>query len=232
MTLSNVIGSEIIQLLSPLLDLLPPDERRCIERSAEIMEFKRHEIIYREGETPNHLYLVVSGAVKVYREGVCGRNQIMRMLGVGSFFGYRASLAYEPYVTGAAAFASATLCCIPMNLIRIAMQNHPEVLNFFVKELAIDLGIADKRIVSLTQKHIRGRMAESLLTIRDAFGVDKEGFINLDITRQELADYSNMTISNSIRIISAFVSEGLIMVRGKRLKLLEDELLLRISFMG
>ena len=232
MTLSNVIGSETLLLLSPLLDLLPPDERRSIERSAELMDFKRHEIIYREGESPNHLYLVTSGAVKVYREGVCGRYQIMRMLGVGSFFGYRASLAQEPYVTGAAAFASATLCAIPMNLIRIAMQNHPEVLNFFVKELATDLGIADKRMVSLTQKHIRGRMAESLLTIRDVFGVDVEGFIDLDITRQELADYSNMTISNSIRIISAFVSEGLITVKGKRLKLLEDELLLRISLMG
>ena len=232
MTLSNVIGSETIQLLSPLLDLLPSEERRCIERSAEMMDFKRHEIIYREGETPNHLYLVVRGAVKVYREGVCGRYQIMRMLGVGSFFGYRASLAHEPYVTGAAAFGSATICCVPMNLIHSVMAKCPSVMKFFVEELAKDLGVSDKRMVSLTQKHVRGRIAESLLTMREVFGLDTEGFIDLDLTRQELADYSNMTTSNAIRTISALVSENVISVKDKRIKLLEDELLLRISLMG
>ena len=87
MTQSNIIGSETVNLLSPLLNLLPPEERRMLERSAELVALKRHEIIYREGESPNHLYLVVEGAVKVYREGVCGRCQIMRMLGIGSFFG-------------------------------------------------------------------------------------------------------------------------------------------------
>lgn len=228
----NTVGSETINLLSPLLNLLPDEERRMLERSAEMVEFKRHEIIYREGESPNHLYLVVEGAVKVYREGVCGRCQIMRMLGIGSFFGYRASLAHEPYVTGAAAFGKTTLCRIPMNLLQVVMTKCPAVLSFFVKELATDLGISDKRMVSLTQKHIRGRMAESLLTIRDTFGVDLEGYIDLDITRQELADYSNMTTSNSIRTISALVSEGVIAIKDKRIKLLEDELLLRFSLIG
>ncbi len=228
----NTVGSETINLLSPLLNLLPDEERRMLERSAEMVEFKRHEIIYREGESPNHLYLVVEGAVKVYREGVCGRCQIMRMLGIGSFFGYRASLAHEPYVTGAAAFGKTTLCRIPMNLLQVVMAKCPAVLSFFVKELATDLGISDKRMVSLTQKHIRGRMAESLLTIRDTFGVDLEGYIDLDITRQELADYSNMTTSNSIRTISALVSEGVIAIKDKRIKLLEDELLLRFSLIG
>ena len=59
MTQSNIIGSETVNLLSPLLNLLPPEERRMLERSAELVALKRHEIIYREGESPNHLYLVV-----------------------------------------------------------------------------------------------------------------------------------------------------------------------------
>ena len=50
--------------------------------------------------------------------------------------------------------------------------------------------------------------------------------------RQELADYSNMTTSNAIRTISALVSEKVISVKDKRIKLLEDEMLLRISLMG
>ncbi len=229
---SNSITTEVVNALAPLLDLLPTDERRALERATEVVEYKRHEPIYREGESPNHLYVVLEGAVKVYREGICGRCQIMRMLGVGSFFGYRASLAHEPYVTGAAAFGPATICCVPMQLIHSIMTKHPAVLSFFVEELAKDLGISDKRMVSLTQKHVRGRIAESLLTMRDVFGTDKEGFIDLDLTRQELADYSNMTTSNAIRTISSLVNERVISVKDKRIKLLEDELLLRISLMG
>lgn len=228
----NSISPEVVHALAPLLDLLPTEERRMLERSAEIVEYKRHEPIYKEGESPNHLFVVLDGAVKVYREGVCGRCQIMRMLGAGSFFGYRASLAHEPYVTGAAAFGPATICCVPMNLIHAVMVKFPVVSKFFVEELAKDLGVSDKRMVSLTQKHVRGRIAESLLTMRDVFGVDVEGFINLDLTRQELADYSNMTTSNAIRTISALVGEKVISVKDKRIKLLEDEMLLRISLMG
>jgi CRP-like cAMP-binding protein len=223
---------EALRVLSQFWDLLSLDDQHLLEEHLSVCNYKKHEIIYSEGQRPDYLFCVINGNVKIYRDGVCGRSQIMRVLGRGDYFGYRASLAEEPYVTGAAAFGPSTICRIPMPLILDIMSHNNLVQQFFISELATDLGIADKRMVSLTQKHIRGRMAESILSLRDSFGIDAQGFINLPITREELACYSNMTTSNSIRTLSSFVKEGLIVVEGRKIKLLNDEELFHISYIG
>ncbi len=227
-----VLHTKALEILAKFWQLLSREDQRILEENLSVCHYRKHEFIYMEGQRPDYLYCVVSGHIKIYRDGVCGRSQIMRMLGPGHYFGYRASLADEPYVTGAAAFGPTVICRIPMSQILRIMQYNNGVQRFFISELAIDLGIADKRIVSLTQKHIRGRMAESILTLRDDFGLDTEGYINIEMTREELACYSNMTTSNSIRTLSSFVKEGLISVDGRRIKLLKDEELFHISYKG
>ena len=195
--------------------------------------YKKHEIIYSEGQRPDYLFCVINGNVKIYRDGVCGRSQIMRVLGRGDYFGYRASLAEEPYVTGAAAFGPSTICRIPMPLILDIMSHNNLVQQFFISELATDLGIADKRMVSLTQKHIRGRLAETLLTLKQTYGMDEDGVtIAMYMAREDLANMSNMTTSNAIRTLSQFASEGLISLDGRKIKVLDEKELTRISRLG
>lgn len=233
MSISDIpFYTKALAVMTKFWQLLSKEEQSLLEENMSICHYKKHEVIYVEGQRPDFLYCVISGHVKIYRDGVCGRSQIMRMLGAGEYFGYRASIAGEPYVTGAAAFGPTIICRIPMNYVLSIMEQNNKLQRFFISELAIDLGIADKRMVSLTQKHIRGRMAESILTLRDSFGLDKDGYINIMMTREELACYSNMTTSNSIRTLSSFVKEGLISVDGRRIKLLCDEELFLISFKG
>ena len=80
------------------------------------------------------------------------------------YFGYRAYFAKEDYVTAAAAFEPSLICLIPMSAITTLVSQNNDLAMFFIKQLSIDLGIADERTVNLTQKHIRGRLAESLLS--------------------------------------------------------------------
>uniref|UniRef100_UPI004027A7C6 Crp/Fnr family transcriptional regulator n=1 Tax=Alloprevotella sp. TaxID=1872471 RepID=UPI004027A7C6 len=96
-----------------------------------------------------------------------------------------------------------------------------------------DLGKADQRIVSITQKHVRGRMAETLLDMLDIYGYDTDKqTLNLHITREDMANLSNMTTSNAIRTLSMFSDEGLIDVHGRCIKLLDVDALQRISDNG
>jgi CRP-like cAMP-binding protein len=223
---------EALEVMQPILQHLQQAERRLVENNMTWHEYKKHEPIYHEGQKADNLFIVVKGTVKIFRVGVCQRPQIIRMLKSGQMFGYRASIANEPYVTSAAAFGPVSLCVLPMALVNQLMSKNPTLQHFFMTELAADLGTADKRIVSLTQKHIRGRVAEALLSIRDIFGLDKSGNINIDITREEIACYANMTTSNAIRTMSAFSQENLIGFDNKRIKLLNDEELLHISLRG
>ena len=77
-----------------------------------------------------------------------------------------ASFAQEDYLTNASAFEASTVCMIPMTVVTGLLMSNPNLAMFFIRQLSIDLGISDERTVNLTQKHIRGRLAESLLFLK------------------------------------------------------------------
>ena len=93
--------------------------------------------------------------------------------------------------------------------------------------------MSDERTVNLTQKHIRGRLAESLLFLRDSYGLEEDGCtLSIYLSREDLANLSNMTTSNAIRTLSGFASEHLVAIDGKKIKLINEEELEKISRMG
>ena len=57
---------------------------------------------------------------------------------------------------------------------------------FFIRQLSLDLGIADERTVNLTQKHIRGRLAESLLFLKDSYGLEEDGATLISIFLEKI----------------------------------------------
>jgi CRP-like cAMP-binding protein len=87
--------------------------------------------------------------------------------------------------------------------------------------------------MSLTQKHIRGRLAESLLRMKDKYGVEDDGqTLAVYLSRDDLAHMSNMTTSNAIRTLSAFAQEGLIVIEGRKIKIADTDGLQVVSDKG
>lgn len=219
--------------ISAIWDLLTEGERQLMIDSARIVEFKKNEIIYCEDEIPKELMTLLKGKVKIYKTGVGGRSQIIRMVRPVQNFGYRAFFANEPYVTAAAAFESSTIGFIPMTVIEQLVLTNAKVAMFFIRELSVDLGIADERVVNLTQKHIRGRLAESLVFLLENYGLeDDEATISIYLSREDLANLSNMTTSNAIRTLSTFVDEHIIALDGRKIKVIDEERLRKISKIG
>ena len=208
-------------------------QKDFLARNFTIQKYKKNEVIYCEGETPGSLMCLLNGKVKIYKDGVGGRSQIIRVIKNKEYFAYRAYFAQENFVTAAAAFEPCTICHIPMEAIVKLIMENAELAMFFIKQLSIDLGISDERTVSLTQKHIRGRLAESLIFLKDTYGVEEDGFtLSIYLSREDLANLSNMTTSNAIRTLSNFASEKLIAIDGRKIKLIDEEKLKKISKIG
>ena len=231
---SNSIDiSALSSSISGMWELLDNKGRAEIISSAKIVEFRKNEVIYHEEEIPKDLMCLLKGKVKIYKNGVGGRSQIIRMVRPVQNFGYRAYFANEPYITAAAAFEQATICFIPMEVIEKLVLTNSKLALFFIKELSIDLGIADERVVNLTQKHIRGRLAESLVFLMDNYGLDEDGAtISIYLSREDLANLSNMTTSNAIRTLSNFVDEHIISLDGRKIKIIDKDRLRKISKIG
>ena len=216
--------------LSEVWRVLTDKEREILRSNSTIQHFKRNELIYCEGDEPKDMMCLLKGKVKIYKDGVGGRSQIIRMIKPVQYFGYRASFAQEDYLTNASAFEASTVCMI---VVTGLLMSNPNLAMFFIRQLSIDLGISDERTVNLTQKHIRGRLAESLLFLKDSYGLEEDGAtLSIYLAREDLANLSNMTTSNAIRTLSTFVAERIIALDGRKIKLIDEDRLKKISKMG
>lgn len=223
----------IAESISVLWEPLSEKQREFLVANIKIHSFQINETIYQENESPEYLMCLLKGKVKIYKDGVGGRNQIIRMIQQKGFFGFRAAFANQNYLNAASACEPSVVCMIPITVIKKLIAENSMLGLFFIKQLSTMLGVADTRTVNLTQKHIRGRLAESLVTLRDKYGVEEDGStLNIYLSREDLASLSNMTTSNAIRTLSAFAQEELIAIDGRKIKLIDEERLRNISEMG
>lgn len=228
-TLQSILQNE----MSDFWALLNSEEKRVISDNFKIQNFKKNEVIYNEGDTPLQLMYLIKGKVKVYKKGNGDRNQIIRLMQPGQYFGYRAYFANENYVTTGAAIENTQIGFLPMTLVEEHIRCNNDLAFFFIRTLANNLGQSDTRTVNLTQKHIRGRLAESLMVLHDNYGYEPNSTtLNIYLSREDLASLSNMTTSNAIRTLTSFASEQLITVDGRKIKILKEDELRRISKYG
>lgn len=229
-TIEKILKEDLIEIWPSLSS----EEKRLLIDNFTVHHYKRGQIIYAEKEEPEYLWTLIDGKVKKYKEGVGGRVQIIRLINPGQYFGYRAYFAGEPYVSSAATLEPSTLGTLPMSVVEELIRSNNAIAMFFIHELSRNLGNSDTKIVNLTQKHIRGRLAEALIVLLDNYGYEEDDNMTLKIymAREDLANLSNMTTSNAIRTLSNFVSERIIVVDGRKIKILNEPMLRKISRFG
>ena len=120
-----------------------------------------------------------------------------------------------------------------MSVVKELIDRNRDVAWFFIHELSRNLGSADTRTVNLTQKHIRGRLAEALVVMIDHYGFEPDGVtLRVYMSREDLANLSNMTTSNAIRTLTTFVNEKMIVVDGRQIKVTNEAALRKVSKFG
>lgn len=214
-----------IDLWSPLMDY----EKELITRNVDTHQFMKGDYLYKIGETPLYIMFVLAGRVKLVRNSDEGYPKIIRIFRDDQFFGYRSYFARDNYTNNCIAMENTRVATLPVNVIGRLVDSNKNIMRFFFKELATGLGMSDDRIVSMTQKHLRGRLAETLIFIQQSFGTDEKGWINGKITRRDIANLANMTTSNAIRTLTAFRQEGIIETDGKKIRISNPADLIYVS---
>ncbi len=231
--MSNNICGHCINNENSIFFSLSTVEKEILSEKHTCLLFKKGETIYSEGEKPNGLICLSAGKVKIYKEGIGGREQIVRMARPVGFIGYRALFAEENYMATALAIEDSTICIINKESLFRVLKTNSYLSLSIIKSFATELGFSNSRTVTLTQKHIRGRLAESLLFLKDTYGLEKDSqTIKVYLSREDIANLSNMTTSNAIRTLSNFASEKVIGIDGRKIKILDLDQLEKISEHG
>ncbi|TRX70495.1 Crp/Fnr family transcriptional regulator [Carboxylicivirga sp. M1479] len=230
---NNTLVEPTIKDIPKLYNILSDEEKAYLIDNHSTVFYKKGDIIYQEGEKPTALLCLGKGKVKIYKEGVSRREQIVRMASAPDFIGYRALFAEEMHIASSEVIEPCTIFQVPKKVIYNLMKTNPSLSMAFIKSFASELGFARYRTVTLTQKHIRGRLAESLCVLKDIYGFEEdEQTLAVYLSREDLANFSNMTTSNAIRTLSSFVNEKVLAVNGRVIKILDPDILQRISRLG
>ncbi|MDA3953497.1 MAG: Crp/Fnr family transcriptional regulator [Bacteroidales bacterium] len=229
----NVEWHNIIDNQMSVFSVLNTDEKELLKRNSTCTLYKKNDIIYKEGDKPSGLICLSKGKVKIYKEGVGGREQIVRMAKPVGFIGYRAIFAEQNYLASAEAIEDCVICTIEKETLMKILKTNSNLSFSIIRSLASELGFSNNRTVTLTQKHIRGRLAESLVFLKDTYDLEKDNAtIKVYLSREDIANLSNMTTSNAIRTLSTFASEKIIALDGRKIKILDLKGLERISELG
>ena len=205
-------------------------EKQVFRNRLTARVYRKGEYIFQAGNKPTGLICLATGKAKVFQEGIGGREQIVRMAKPIGFIGYRALFAEEIHAASAVAIEESIVCTLDHETLFSLLYANSELCILIIKALAAELGFSYFRTVTLTQKQIPGRLAESLLFLKDTYGCEKDGMtLKVCLSREDIAKLSNMSTSNAIRTLSSFANEKLIGIDGKKIKLIDITGLERMS---
>lgn len=214
---------------SSLFEQLTEEEYALLNYDKNCQVYKRGDFIFHEGNHSTGFYCVNEGIVKLFKTGTEGREQIIAFAKKGDIIGYRSVLSKETFCTTAKVISEAFVCFIPATrLFKLVETNHDFSLKL-IQQACKELGTANKYITDIAQKTVKERLAEVLITLLEQFGVNEDGYLNIPLTREELANLVGTATESVIRMLSQFKSQDLIELKGRKIKILDEKQLQMIS---
>jgi len=191
--------------------------------------FKKHDIICKQGTEVTHSLFLVKGTAKLFIEGLNNRNIILYLLKPPSYIGLLAFFESPLYSYSCTALEESEVCFIPLDLLKkLYIEDHNLLLSLN-KAFGKSVSNIMKKIISLNQKQIRGRIAENLIYLSE-FHNDTR--FNICLTRKEIGEMSAISEENAVRILSEFTRENIISTKGREIEILDLCLLRKISEVG
>jgi CRP/FNR family transcriptional regulator len=201
-----------------------------IRRNRTCRRYDRGETIFDAGDDPSGLFCINRGIVEVYRAGKEGRRQVVRLAREGDILGYRSLNSGEPHSTSAVSLEYAKICHLPKETFLGLISVHHDLSVWLLKLLSNDLRVAEDHIMEMAYKHVRARLAGTLLALKETHGRDNGEFtVHANLLRSDLATIASTTTESVSRFITQLRNERILEVRGQRIRILDHQALARIA---
>ena len=178
---------------------------------------KKGQPIFEEGDTLNGVYCIKDGICKLSKLSSNGKDQIVKLVKSGELLGQRSMISEEVANLSAIALENMEVCFIPKSEILVFFNENNQFSMNVMKTICGDLKDADDHVVSMGQKTVKERLAETLIYLHDTFGVNKEGSLTAQLSREELAGMIGTATESCIRLLSEFNKSGVIEIEGKKI---------------
>lgn len=191
------------------------------------IRYKKGETIIKQGSFVTHVLYIREGLAKLYKEHNDGSSLIYSILPAGSLVGLSNLFTHETFGFSVAALTQATICSIDREVLEQLVHENGSFARSVIEALNHETKNLRSKLVSLTHKPLRGRLADTLIHLaRDVF--DSQEF-PYKLSRNDLAEFSGMSMMSMVRTIQEFIKEGHIFEKEGKLQIANMEALERIS---
>lgn len=208
---------------------LTPEEVISLNYEKDFRHYLRGDILYQEGNRISGFFCINSGIIKVFKTGLDGKEQIIRFAKKGDIIAYRSVLSNELACTSAKVIEDCHVCFIPSEILISFIKSNSTFALEMIRLSCHELNEANSFITDIAQKTVRERLAEILLLLVNDFGIDDQQFLNISLTREELANIVGTATESVIRLLSEFKSDKLVELNGRKIKILNKKGLEKIS---
>ena len=201
----------------------------AIEANRKTMHVKKGEVIFREGKEVTGVYFVNKGKIKVHKKWGNDKELIVRIANKGAIVGHRGLGSSTVYPVSGTAIEASVVCFIDIDFFKTTLKvNHAftyELMMFFADELQE----SERKMRNLAHMSVKGRVAQALLALQEKFGLTEEGYIDIVLSRQDLASYTGTTYETLFRIINELVQDNAIKLSDKNIYVMDAEKLLSFT---
>jgi CRP/FNR family transcriptional regulator, nitrogen oxide reductase regulator len=214
------LATERLRLKSRFLDGLAPLEVDEIVTSATPRRFLANSIVIDQQQPAGHLFLLTKGRARYFFIAEGGRKLLLHWLVPGEIFG-GAALLPEPasYLVGTEMVEDGVVLVWGRSSIRRLARKYPRLLDNALPIFADYLALYVATHVALTCHTARQRLAQALVTLARGIGRATRGGIELDVTNEELANASNITVFTASRLLNEWQRRGLLTKSRRKLLL-------------
>lgn len=201
----------------PIFASLNLEERFEIAEIASSRSFEKGEMVYRAGDKGGTLFVLHTGRVKLFRLNANGKEQVLRLVEPGEFFGELSLFSSLPLTDNAQVLETTTMCTLQGERLKELMAKYASIAFKVMDELSRRLEKAENRIEDISFSSVTKRVTDALLDMSQG----KEEIL-LPMTKGDLASQLGMSQETLSRKLAALQEEGLILLKGHRKIILKD----------
>jgi CRP-like cAMP-binding protein len=178
---------------------------------------KKGDPVFEEGDNVNGIYCITVGVCKLSKLSANGKDQIVKLAKAGELLGQSSMISDELANLSAVALEDMEVCFIPKSEVLNFFDNNNKFSMNLMKTICGDLKETSDHLVSVSQKTVKERLAETLIYLQDSFGKNEDGSLRIQLSREEMAGMIGTATESCIRLLSDFNKLGLIALNGKKI---------------
>jgi CRP-like cAMP-binding protein len=192
------------------------------------IEVKKGQLLFKEDDPVTGIYFVYQGIVKVHKKWDKEKELILRFAKSGDIVGHLGLGDQKCYPVSATAINQVTVCYVDMAFFESTLNVNHNLVIKLMRFFANELYESEKRMRNLAHMSVKGRVAQALISLKNQFGLNDQGFVAIELTRQDLASFTGAVYESLFRTINDFTDKNLIDITGKNIAIKDEELLLQM----